>query len=77
MRRVDQSGSTRLAYGFGSLALPVILMVRVIRTALTKGRHLPQFLVSLPLIALFLAVGACGEMLGYLFGAGSSLGRVE
>ncbi len=77
MRRADQSRSKRLVYGLGSLALPFLLMFRVIRTALNKGRHLPQFVASLPLIALFLVVGACGEMLGYFFGAGSSLGRVE
>jgi hypothetical protein len=77
MRRVEQSGSKRLVYGIGSLALPALLMMRTTRTALAKGRHLGQFMLALPLIALFLAVGACGEMLGYLFGPGSSLAQVE
>lgn len=77
MRRVDQSGAARLVYGIGSLALPFLLMARVVRTALAKRRNLGRFAASLPLIAVFFAVGALGEMLGYLFGPGSSLGRVE
>jgi hypothetical protein len=77
MRRVDQSIPARIVYGFGSLALPAVLMLRVTRTALAKGRHLRQFAAAMPLVALFLTVGAYGEMLGYLFGPGSSLGRVE
>ncbi len=52
-------------------------MVRVTRTALAKGRHLGRFFAALPLIALFLTVGAYGEMVGYLFGPGTSLERVE
>ncbi len=77
MRRVDQSPLKRLMYGFGSLALPALLMARVTRTALSKGRHLSRFFAALPLIALFLTVGAYGEMVGYLFGPGTSLERVE
>jgi hypothetical protein len=64
MRRVEQSGLKRIVYGFGSLALPAILMFRVTRTALAKGRHLGQFAASLPLIALFYTVGAAGESIG-------------
>jgi hypothetical protein len=77
MRRVDQSFAKRLAYGVGSLALPMILMVRVCRAALAKRRHVGRFAASIPLIAVFFTVGAFGEMLGYLFGPGSSLARVE
>jgi glycosyltransferase involved in cell wall biosynthesis len=77
MRRVDQSWPKRIIYGIGSLALPAILILRVTRTALAKRRHLGRFVASLPLIALFLTVGAYGEMIGYLCGPGSSLGRVE
>jgi len=77
MRRSEQSKMTRLVYGLGSLALPFLLMLRLTRTALAKGRHLHEFVKALPLIALFLAVGAYGEMIGYLFGPGSSLGEVE
>lgn len=77
MRRVDQSVLTRLVYGGGSLALPALLMARVTKTVLTKKRNLGWFLVTSPLVALFLSVGAVGEMVGYLFGPGSSLNKVE
>lgn len=77
MRRADQSPARRLLYAAGSLALPPLLLARVTRNALRKGRHLGRFAACLPLIALFLTVGAAGELVGYLVGAGSSLERVE
>lgn len=77
MRRVDQTASRRLIYGFGSLALPALLTARVAKTALAKRRNLGKFAACLPLIAGFFTVGAVGEMIGYLAGPGDSLGRVE
>ena len=77
MRRADQSWPKRLVYGFGSLALPALLSARVARTVLGKRRHLGRFLLVSPLVVLFLTVGAVGEMVGYLFGPGGSLDRVE
>jgi hypothetical protein len=77
MRRVDQSLLKRLIYGCGSLALPALLLLRVTKTALGKGRNLGHFAASVPLIALFYTVGAAGEMIGYLIGPGDSLSRVE
>jgi len=77
MRRVDQSPGRRLVYGFGSLALPALLMARITRTVVQKRRHLGRFALASPLVALFLTVGAVGEMIGYLFGPGSSLEKVE
>jgi hypothetical protein len=77
MRRADQSIAKRLIYGFGSLALPGLLTLRVTRTALLKKRHLGRFVATLPLIGLFFTVGAAGEMIGYLIGPGDSLNRVE
>ena len=77
MRRVDQSPARRLVYGFGSPALPALLMARITRTVVQKRRHLGRFALASPLVALFLTVGAVGEMIGYLFGPGSSLEKVE
>jgi hypothetical protein len=77
MRRSDQNWPKRLVYGFGSLALPALLLFRVTRTVARKGRHLGWFAACWPLVALFLTVGACGELVGYLFGPGASLERVE
>jgi hypothetical protein len=77
MRRVDQAWPQRLVYGFGSMALPGLLGARIARTVLHNRRHRGWFAASLPLLALFLTVGAAGEMVGYLFGPGRSLDRVE
>jgi Glycosyl transferase family 2 len=77
MRRVDQSPLKRLIYGLGSCALPALLLLRVTKTALAKGKNLGKFAASVPLIALFYTVGAAGEMIGYLIGPGDSLSRVE
>jgi hypothetical protein len=77
MRRASQTPLRRLVYGAGSLALPGLLFARVTRTVLRKRRHLARFALAWPLVALFLAVGAAGEMIGYLFGPGASLEKVE
>jgi len=77
MRRVDQSWARRLVYGAGSLALPALLTARVARTVVRKRRRVGRFLSVSPLVALFLTVGAAGEALGYLFGPGKSLDKVE
>lgn len=77
MRRVDQSPARRLVYGLGSLALPALLTARVAATVLRKRRHVGRFALAFPLVAFFLTVGACGEMIGYLFGPGASLEKVE
>jgi hypothetical protein len=77
MRRVDQTVAKRLIYGFGSLALPALLMARVTKTVIQKRRHLGMYALASPLVALFMTVGAVGEMVGYLVGPGSSLEKVE
>ncbi|WZO97354.1 glycosyltransferase [Isosphaeraceae bacterium EP7] len=77
MRRPDQSWARRLIYGAGSTALPALLTLRLVRTVLEKGRHRLKLAAALPLIAVFFAVGATGEMLGYLIGPGRSLELVE
>ncbi len=59
------------------LPLPALLLARVTRTVVRKRRHLGQFALASPLVALFLTVGALGEMIGYLFGPGTSLDKVE
>ncbi|GAC1336426.1 MAG: hypothetical protein NVSMB14_04040 [Isosphaeraceae bacterium] len=77
MRRPDQTLLKRFVYAIGSSLLPFVLTLRVSRTVLAKKRDLGWFLACLPLIFLFFTVGAIGESLGYAFGSGSSLERVE
>jgi hypothetical protein len=77
MRRVEQTWPRRIVYGGGSLVLPALLLARVTHTVLKKRRHLARFATAAPLVALFLTVGAFGEMVGYLVGPGRSLEKVE
>jgi hypothetical protein len=57
--------------------LPVILMVRITGWVFSKKRYAGMLFLSLPLILLFTTVWAWGEFIGYLFGPGDSLERVE
>jgi len=59
------------------LALPAVLLLRITGCVVGKKRHLGMLFCSLPLIALFTIVWAWGELIGYLFGPGNSLIRVE
>lgn len=77
MRRGAQSWPKRLVYAAGSAALPLILYVRTARTLVAKRRHARRLIACTPLLALLFATGAVGEMIGYLFGSGASLERVE
>ena len=77
MRRAEQTWIKRIVYAIGSFALPVLLTVRVARTVFAKKRDRGRFIACLPLIFLFFTVGAIGESIGYAFGSGSSLERVE
>jgi hypothetical protein len=60
-----------------SLALPAVLLFRIVRCLVGKRRNLREFVLGLPVILLFVASWALGEMVGYLAGAGDSLERVE
>lgn len=77
MRTRSLSPLGHLAYGLGSAALPPLLLLRTLRTLLRKRRLALRYLSCLPLIGVYVTVGAIGEMSGYLFGAGSSLECVE
>ena len=59
------------------LALPLILTLRIGGWVVGKKRHVSMLLRTLPLIALFTVVWAWRELIGYLFGSGDSLLRVE
>lgn len=68
----------RLLYaGFAAGGLPPLLLLRIIRNVLARGRHRRELLLSLPLLALFVVVWGWGEVVGYLLGEGDSLARVE
>ncbi len=69
MKRVMMCGAT--------LALPVVLIFRHRQQLKTKGRFVAESKQAIPYLMLFYTVWAVGEMVGYLFGSGDSLERIE
>jgi glycosyltransferase involved in cell wall biosynthesis len=66
----------RLSYGAAAIALPPVLMYRIIARVLAKRRYRMQLLLSLPLLVLFTVSWSAGELAGYWFGPADSLSRV-
>ena len=67
----------RIKYGAGSLVLPPVLVFRGFMTLMRKRRLIGRYIFCLPLIGIYMSVGAIGEMMGYFLGGGNSLARVE
>lgn len=67
----------RLTYACASLLLPGLLLGRITATIVRKRRHWTKFMLSLPILCLFLVSWAVGEAVGSLVGPGQSLQRVE
>jgi glycosyltransferase involved in cell wall biosynthesis len=76
-RLAGESWRRRLIYGCGAILLPPLLFWRIVRSVVSKKRHRLILLQSLPLLALFVVSWAIGEVVGYWFGAGSSLAKVR
>lgn len=64
-------------YAGATLALPAILLGRIVRTVAGKGRNLRPLVRSLPVVCTFVVSWAVGEGVGALFGPGRSLQYVE
>ena len=76
--RVDGlSALVKAAYGVGAMALPPVLLFRIVTRVLAKARYRAELTRSLPLIALFVCAWALGEVVGSWFGAGNALERVR
>lgn len=68
---------TRLRWAAQSILLPPVLVARVLRAVISKGRHGGPLVRSAHLVIFFSVVWAVGEMVGYLFGPGDSLVRIR
>ncbi len=66
-RALNVSGTKRAFYILLSPLLPVVLLSRITRRVLTKGRHIKEYLLSLPILLLFLLSWSAGELTGYLW----------
>jgi len=67
----------RLAFGALSLGLPPLVVARVARNALRKPRYAGPVVRSLPALSCFALAWGAGEAVGYFFGPGDSLARIE
>lgn len=77
MRLRDATAGRRVFYGLASLALPPILLARIVKNGWVAPQVRLDLLKSAPFLALFAIAWALGESLGSVRGAGDSLGRVR
>jgi hypothetical protein len=77
LKRGDLSPAGRLLRAAGSMALPPVLLVRILARAGAAARHGQASATSLPLLLAFVTAWAFGEMIGYLGGPGNALARVR
>ena len=78
MRVSGYGRAVRFAFaGFAATVLPLLLLMRLIRTVWTKNRNRRELLLTLPMIAVFVCCGAAGEAIGYFAGDGGSLRAVR
>jgi hypothetical protein len=66
----------RVAWGLGALALPPLLVARIVRAVWATGEHRRELLATLPLPAAFVTVWAAGEVAGAWLGPGDAMSRV-
>jgi hypothetical protein len=71
------SAVRRLAFGGAAFVLPPLLFYRTVRQVVSKRRHLGHLVASLPLLAIFVTSRGVGEIVGYWFGAGNALSKVQ
>lgn len=67
----------RIVLGGLACALPAVILVRIVRTVWNKPGMRGELLRSLPLLVPYTLAWGCGEIVGYLLGAGNSLSKVR
>lgn len=76
-QRVAGRGAlVRAAWGLGALALPPLLLARIVRAVWATGERRRELIATLPLLAVFVTVWAAGEAAGSWLGPGDALGKV-
>ncbi len=67
----------RAMFTLAAPLLPPLLLWRIIARVLKKGRRRRELFLSLPYIILFTLSWSLGEFIGYAFGAGDSLNKIQ
>jgi len=60
------STAVRLTHIVAAPLIPFLMLARIARHVFRRRRHIPQLLLATPVILLFLASWATGEVMGYL-----------
>jgi hypothetical protein len=76
MRRTSLSSFGKVAWAVGSLALPPVLLARIVGRVRRSDPPRPALVSLMPLLVLFVCAWALGEMVGYAAGGGDALSRV-
>jgi glycosyltransferase involved in cell wall biosynthesis len=76
-RRNVMPVSRRILYTILSPALPALLLARITARVWQKKHHINQYIRTFPLIIPATVVYVAGELMGYLFGPGDALLKVE
>ena len=74
--RNDDLGWKRGVYSVTAPAILPLVYARIARNV-RRGGHTREFVLTTPLLALYLVATAIGEGIGYAFGGGRSLLRVR
>lgn len=77
MRNSDLRPARRIVYALGSPLLVPLLLGRVGRNVLRRRSRRREFVLALPLLLLYTAATAVGEVTGYALGDGGSLLKVR
>jgi glycosyltransferase involved in cell wall biosynthesis len=77
MRYPPNQVLVRASAAFVTIALPVLLLLRALRSILSKPALRTGYFSSVPVLLLFYVVWAWGEMVGYLAGSDDALRQLE
>ena len=77
MRTTRIPASRRIISMLTSPLIPVVMTWRIAQQVHQKKRYYKEFLMSLPLLTVFMGSYALGEFAGYVLGPGDSLRKVE
>ncbi len=76
-RTLDWNLLYRAGYSIACLALPIVLLSRILSCGFSKRTLQKELLLSMPYLFSFTLVWAFGEMVGSLFGRGGSLASIR
>lgn len=77
MRNADLGRARRALYAVASPLIGPLLMLRIARNVIRRRTRKREFLLALPLLAMYCAVTAIGEAPGYVLGDRGSLLKVR